>query len=237
MQSLIEKAKVAFDKAPAEIKVTPSIPILYFGDYEAYSRSTTRIVTVGLNPSLNEFPEVKPFRRFPNAEISYTDALNKYFQNCPYDEWFSTFDYLLKGFEAGFYGNSKNTALHTDLFSPVATDPTWSGLNERFRNELGNFGRPLWRELIKFLKPHIILISIAEKYCENITFEFVQRWKGIFTIPRSRPYVIKHAIIKISEDSRADLLFGQAAQKPFGTLSNEIKETIGKTLKNKLSNW
>lgn len=239
MQSLIEKAKEAFDSAPSEVKVYPSIPILYFGNYDAFSQSKTRIVTVGLNPSRNEFPNNNPFERFPAYELSYQEAWNKYFhfQNRPYKEWFSTYDKLLEGFEASFYGNKQNTALHTDLFSPVATDPTWSGLEEKNKNELGKLGRPLWRELIKFFKPHIILISIAEKYCENITFEFVQRWKIILTVPRSKPYVFKHAIIKISGDFKTDLLFGQAAQKPFGTLSNEIKETIGKKLQNKLTNW
>jgi hypothetical protein len=48
--------------------VTPSMPILYFGDFDAYRASDIRVVTVGLNPSLAEFPVANPFSRFRSAD-------------------------------------------------------------------------------------------------------------------------------------------------------------------------
>src|SRR5438045_443329 len=45
--------------------VRPSIPILFFGDSERYQTSRARVLTVGLNPSHEEFPEKAPYARFP----------------------------------------------------------------------------------------------------------------------------------------------------------------------------
>jgi hypothetical protein len=47
--------------------VTPSMPILYFGNLPAYRSSPLRVVTVGLNPSRLEFPKAGPWSRFPAA--------------------------------------------------------------------------------------------------------------------------------------------------------------------------
>ena len=72
------------------------MPILYFGDREAYEGSPLRIVTAGLNPSLAEFPSESPWLRFPGAgslpndgSISiqerdqYLAALDEYFRVAP----------------------------------------------------------------------------------------------------------------------------------------------------------
>jgi hypothetical protein len=240
MQSLIAKAKRAHASAPRA--VFPSIPILYFGDCDAFRRSKTRIVTVGLNPSKKEFPS-DPFQRFPAFKSSYQVAWNKYFQNSPYD-WFSTFSHLLEGFDASFYGDRQHTALHTDLFSPVATDPTWSKLSQSDRESLGTIGIPLWHDLIRYLKPHILLISIADRHKKEIEFSLVQNWKQVFRAtkkkdgtPRREPYDVMHSVVRISDNFNADILFGQAAQKPFATLSNCDKAQIGKRLRNRLTNW
>ena len=59
----------AFGRAAASPRrVSPSLPILFFGNLHAYSSSRMRVLTVGLNPSLHEFPVDDPFRRFPRAE-------------------------------------------------------------------------------------------------------------------------------------------------------------------------
>ncbi len=44
--------------------VDPSMPILFFGDSRKYEASDVRVITVGLNPSLAEFPSAEPFQRF-----------------------------------------------------------------------------------------------------------------------------------------------------------------------------
>jgi hypothetical protein len=72
--------------------VKPSLPILYFGDSEAYFRSKRRIITVGLNPSHHEFPSENYLVRFPYAKrlrgtakspasyAVYLETLNRYFK-------------------------------------------------------------------------------------------------------------------------------------------------------------
>jgi len=47
--------------------VRPSIPVLFFGDSERFAGSPLRIITVGLNPSREEFPRAAPFLRFPGS--------------------------------------------------------------------------------------------------------------------------------------------------------------------------
>ena len=120
------------------------MPILFFGDLDAYRASPLHVVTVGLNPSLHEFPADEPFRRFPLAEGSlgrepsrYLDATSSYFRTDPYARWFSSaFEPLLNGMQASYYQGGGSTALHTDICSPVATNPTWSRLDEADRAAL-----------------------------------------------------------------------------------------------------
>jgi hypothetical protein len=246
MQSLIQKAKKAHASARTSIAVSPSIPILYFGDCDAYCRSKTRILTVGLNPSLREFPNEDPFLRFPDCKSSYQTALNRYFHNCPYRKWFSTFDHLLEGFDASYYGDGKgnNTALHTDLLTPVATRETWSKLSKSERILLQSDGIPLWHQLVAKLKPHILLVSIADRYKREITFRSTRDWRKVYSVEnrkdgtrREKPYELLHSVVCVSGSCHTDLLFGRAAQTPFGALSNDDKRQIGKKLKNRLTNW
>jgi hypothetical protein len=114
--------------------VTPSAPILFFGDLTAYQASPLRIATVGLNPSRLEFPACSPFSRFPDAQCSiptYLSSLESYFRTAPYGRWFNSYEQALLGLDASYYGQRPNTALHTDIGSVLPTDPTWSGLTGR----------------------------------------------------------------------------------------------------------
>ena len=141
-------AKQAFDRVARRTWcVTPAVPILFFGNLGAYRASPLRVLTVGLNPSLHEFPEKEPLRRFPalagegDPEPSrYLDAMSDYFDIDPYSAWFNTFKPLLKGMEASFYGGGASRALHTDICSPVATSPTWNDLDEADRKILESDG-------------------------------------------------------------------------------------------------
>lgn len=71
--------------------VRPSIPILFFGDSERFIGSALRVITVGLNPSREEFPRAAPFLRFPGSETlsssdpnAYLASLDAYFRTAPY---------------------------------------------------------------------------------------------------------------------------------------------------------
>jgi hypothetical protein len=56
-------------------------------------------------------------------------ALDSYFRSAPYRRWFDQgFERVLNGLSATYYAGFPNAALHTDLLSPLATDPTWGGL-------------------------------------------------------------------------------------------------------------
>jgi len=227
----------------------PSIPILFFGNLIKYLESDVKIITVGLNPSHNEFPPASPFSRFLGAEkldltsklseqevFSYLSALNLYFHFNPYRKWFGSFEPILNGLNASYYPeNETNTVLHTDLCSPFATDITWSKLNVRYRNVLRLPGIRIWHKLVELLEPNLVLISVSERYLRTIKFR-KNKWKTHTTIknkdngkPRSKPYTVIKAGMRIN-DKNGYLVWGKAAQTPFGTLSKNIKKYLGKSL-------
>ena len=134
------------------------IPIVWFGDYDAYINSNLKVVTVGMNPSDKEFLKGEDENncfRFPVAkglnDIKNDDdrdklivAYNGYFINDPLTNWFEKgFGNVLKCFPENYsvsYGyNENNTyfrdtkckALHIDCYSALATNPTWSNLKRK----------------------------------------------------------------------------------------------------------
>ena len=220
--------------------VKPAVPILFFGDLKAYRASPLRVLTVGLNPSLHEFPSDQPFQRFPDAEGSlgrkpsrYLDAMSAYFQAAPYWAWFSAFEPLLNGMETSYCDDRPSTALHTDICSPVATSPTWSGLDKADRAALESDGGPLWHMLVKELKPHIIAISVAKAHLERIEFTPLTSWEVIHVFKRkangdlrSQPYEIHGRWYDVGGEESL-FIFGRAAIKPLGHLDNDRKRKAG----------
>ena len=62
LNAVVAEAWSAFSRAGAlSSRVDPAIPILFFGDLQAYRASETRVLTVGKNPSLKEFPRAPRF--------------------------------------------------------------------------------------------------------------------------------------------------------------------------------
>ncbi len=146
-------------------RVAPAIPILFFGDVDTYCASPTRLLTVGLNPSSEEFPAGRPFQRFPLASTvtatdqdRYVRALSAYFRTDPYDSWFRNFEPLLTGARSNYYPAWASTVLHTDICSPVATNPRWSKLPQADQETLKMYGLPLWHALLEQLRPHIVVL-------------------------------------------------------------------------------
>ena len=237
----------AWDHAPEPVRVTPSAPILFFGDLEAYWASPLRVVTVGLNPSGEEFPKDEPFKRFPLLKGNHQDrdaarylqAMSAYFETEPYRRWFNAFEPLLNGLGSSYYkgSNISSRALHTDICSPVATDPTWGKLDKSDRKSLQSHGIPLWHRLLEKLQPHIVVLSVARKYRKQIQFKSLtdwQNWETVYTFtkkangtPRSRSYPIERQW----DGKRPMFAFGQAAQTPFGLLAKHQKREAGERLK------
>lgn len=152
--------------------VQQAIPILWFGDMDAYFGSRKKIVTVGLNPSLKEFPKDKD--RFPKAAglhgkrsldprdiEDYTAAMNAYFETEPYSKWFNHFEKALNPLDASYYANKRmpNRAIHIDIYAPFATDPTWSGLSLDQKLYIDEQSNGLYEDMQALLKPDVVLVS------------------------------------------------------------------------------
>jgi hypothetical protein len=225
--------------------VQPSVPILYFGDLEAYWRSPLRIVTVGLNPSKTEFPTARPFSRFPSAEHlarlggslnddsirTYLGALNAYFRTQPYYQWFDgAYRSLLAGMDASFYSDRASTAIHTDLCSPLATDPTWSKLDRSARTLLSERGTRLWHDLVEHLQPDIALVSVAEGLLGQVHLQAVTGWETIYVVERDNPYPVTGRRVRLQSGRSQLLVFGRAAQLPFGLVSHAAQYELGRFL-------
>jgi len=167
--------------------VKPAIPILFFGNVIEYLNSDIKMITVALNPSDKEFPKdgtrfsFCPDKLNKGDAIKVLDTLNEYFKFNPYDDWFDRFtEKIMNKMNVSYYSNKGfiNRALNTDLCTPIATNPTWDGLvnNKKTRipndlsDELKKQGFKIWLELIKILKPNVILISLAKEYLTSNNF-------------------------------------------------------------------
>ena len=239
LDDLAGEAFSIYSRSHGRNVVNPSVPILFFGDSQKYVASSLKAVTVGLNPSKEEFPDNK-FLRFPDVESIYQEvlegkhldkylgALNNYFRENPYD-WFDySFESILNGMGASYYDSYENVVLHTDLCSPLATDPTWSKLPSGVRVGLEEDGNRLWHALIRRLDPDVVIISVKEDYLRRI--RNVNGWKTVYRIDRENPYFVKMGSMMM-ESKISRIFFGRAAQRPFGTVSKEDKKLIGQKIR------
>jgi hypothetical protein len=226
------------DQAALPHLVRPSIPILFFGDSERFASSPRHVITVGLNPSREEFPRAAPFLRFPGSAalngddlFGYLASLNAYFRMAPYTSWFNpSFEPLLRGLGASYYDGASSAVLHTDLCSPLATDPTWSRLGPQEHAALEPAGRGLWHALVEALQPDIVLISVRRRALSKITFPLVEAASVIYTVDgstRSRPYHVEAFRHELASGKAPLFVFGQASQTPFGSISGVEKQRIG----------
>ena len=225
-----------------EVVVKPSLPILYFGDLESYLKSNLKVITVGKNPSLNEFrlneKDSYSFVRFVKWDATkknLTETLNHYFKidAHPFKQWFSSFEPILNGLNSSYYEDTKaNIAIHTDICSPLATNPTWSKLTEVKKDLLFQEGFLIWKQLLEELKPDILLVSIPRTLFNQV---FNTKGKELIVIntkkdgtERKSPYKVEIHNYKLESGKKVTVIFGQAANKPFDTISNEQKIKIGK---------
>lgn len=200
MENLIQKCWDDFQKVKFEPFVIPnSIPILWFGDLEAYSKSDLKIVTVGLNPSNVEFlPSAHSTSnysvdyRFPLAKSLvnksrltggdiqiYKDSINAYFTNTDkngvrtwYKPWFGNYEAALNGLNASYitsHGNQR-TAVHVDLWSPIAT-LKWGQLKSNQKSALQACASFSFKDLIISLKPHVIITCMNRDLIKSNYFD------------------------------------------------------------------
>ena len=249
MQLLLATAENSQTTAPAGIQVAPHVPILYFGDLSAYQISDLRILTVALNPSNAEFPSNSQFSRFPNLDSNWKNqpqskrfsdlrsAYDAYFSINPYMRWFENLEQVLVGFRASFRKGAIRTALHTDLMTPVATTPTWSKLSSPDQAALSAAGIPLWHELIKLLRPDLMLVSVAKRHFEKISFQNVSNSSKKIVLGGKTRYPVNARTVLLPCGKQTDLIYTTPAQVPFGFLSHAEKAQIGPQLQHQLTNW
>ena len=242
-QKLIDKTLEYFDRFSNEsFVVKPSLPILYFGDLTAYLESPLKILTVGKNPSDNEFRLRKNdnysfcrFKKWHTNDFNLIETLNPYFENEPL-QWFSSFEPILNGTSSSYYkGNYENRVLHTDICSPISTNPTWSKLTNDQRNHLYKDGLVIWKELIEELQPDVMFISVPLKLFNEVIpsigkelITFNKKKDNTKRKKNYRVYIHEHYL---KSEKRVKVIFGQAANKPFDTISNEQKYLIGELCK------
>lgn len=202
--------------------VKNSIPIVWFGDIEAYQTSETKIVAVGLNPSYIEFP-VNKWQRFDihanNADDLY-DTLNRYFWYNPYKQWFSHFERCLNRMDASFGGvmtdtHYDSTAICLDAFSAIATNPTYSKLFDSQKDEIDQ--QHLFQRLLDYLQPDVILMSVA-----------FDRFVDILDInsPYNPIYKDSEGKIKIYKENGRVMVYGRNMKgQPFGGIRSEVLDT------------
>ena len=232
--------------------VKNSLPVLYFGNLDEYEKSEIKIITVGLNPSNKEFDESNRFPKWSSERFNLTEVLNDYFNKNPYTSWFSSYEGILNGLDASYYKGKKHRAIHTDLCFPLASDPTWSKFvkqNKEEAKKMKKKGEYFFLKLLRILAPDVILISIGQREVEKIFFKrtliecvceklisFNKKKDGTF---RKDPYYCYEGKYDLElEDKKIKpvrLVYGQGSQTPFGSISSEQKEEIGKKILEKLS--
>ena len=177
-KEMYDLAKDIFETAGKDKQANEYVvgyPILWFGNLNAYRNSGLKILTVGINPSKDEFPN-DSFERFSawknlSSSGQYFEGLNKYFdQDAPYN-WFDRLatKISLQDVWNCSYKNIKgrNTALHIDFYTPLATNPTWTGKRNDGtplpRNVKESLQKPnYFQNLLGFLKPDIVFIGSGQ---------------------------------------------------------------------------
>lgn len=217
------------------------IPIKWFGDRKAYEKSKVKVITVGLNPSDKEFREragqsFSSHLRFPlyqeGKDNTLTLALNAYFKTNPYS-WFNAFENVLNGMGASYYDNNNYPyrALHTDICSPWATGPTWNKLPQNEKEELYAEGLPLWCNLIAKLKPDIIVASLAMEYIDDLGIEDTKTEFCRFDYTKDGTRRVRPEIVWRYDFNGIPFVNGCTHNIPFGRLSTEFKQEVGRNIK------
>lgn len=264
LMSLAQKCHKSFIVAQNDSELRPylikgTLPILYFGDIEAYFKSQYKIITAAINPSCGEFYYDESngqisYDRFPQFEritkanalnnenvLQYLSALNGYFKTGnDYKKWFKTTprENLFAPFGASYYDNAPNRAIHTDTLSPFATFPTWSKMPLHIQTQFSNAGIRLWNELVEILEPDIIFMSLNKKYISHI--DFYQTFRDYITYHDKQYYgeSLKIQYGYINLNGKTAHIFNESItfRKPFLATGKEYTILLGKQIFERFAN-
>jgi hypothetical protein len=176
-------------------------PVPAFGDI-----ATSRVATLGLNPSNREFMDVSgrelcgAYRRFHTlaslglkswAEVDarhlrmIIDSCRLYFLRNPYDTWFRRLDQVISGTKASYY-EASSAACHLDLI-PYATERKWTELTPRQRSALLAVAADTLGLLLRDSPVRILILngrSVAERFESIAGISLVRRRVGAWSLPR-----------------------------------------------------
>lgn len=149
--------------------------------------------------------------------------LKDYFRKNPYI-WFKKNNKLLEVLDCS-YGCTdwddgkifKNTGIHIDIYSAIATTPTWGKLSNTQKEELSNL--QLSSKLLKVLNPDIILSSVSQ----SVINEIFSNWKLI----AEYKFKGKNYIRAYKQNNQILINGTNCHGTPFGGIKeDEVKETI-----------
>jgi hypothetical protein len=263
----IENDKVRKNRGEEEIVVKNSIPIVWFGDMEEFIKTKNfndkrkRVITIAANPSNQEFPignrrfdivKLDDFYNLDSLEQSKRiDALaktwNNYFNFNPYMGWFNSYESILNGFNASYFTKNWNqyVTIHIDLYSAVATNPTWSNLKTEQRKQLSK--NELIENLLEYLDPDIVLYSSDQKGFNdlkmffkslNFNFQFVREYCKDKILSKSNSVVLQinnsllnSNYLRVYKDEKNDrfIFWGKNISKPFTVFNASARTEIIKS--------
>lgn len=170
-------------------------PVLFFGQWK-----TSKVVTVGLNPSKREFHDKdgvplkggqQRFCHWPKGDLMQVDEafmdeafMDEAFRRAEgyftlgnaYEEWFRHYGPFLEALGCS-YGNG--SACHTDYESPFATKPGIGKLPPKDRERLRQSGLTLWHGVLSLMPKVQIIIGHGWGWKEAIPKLMGIDWEGM----------------------------------------------------------
>jgi len=230
--------------------VKDSIPILWFGNLDAYFSSKHKVVTAALNPSFVEFYDKKSGEKgkevrfqhvasLPKGEWNkshyetYVQAMNHYFCFKPYKRWFGKLEFVLNCLDSTYCGAKaggfSNTAVHIDIHAPVATNPTWGRIHNDEKKQIALRYSACFKDMMKFLNPEVLIVS-ARQDVINKRFGATKENCMMPQFQKGRPYIRCYYLdeeFKVSTAKTSRLLvWGHNFHgSPFGGISYDDKKS------------
>jgi len=173
-----------------------NFPIVWFGDLHKYSNSERKVVSIGINPSGKEF-EVDRFDGLSDSDSMPTSdqlekAFNNYFSYNPYTNWFNNKQKELIHLGSTLYPFSfyKNSAIHIEYETGIATKRSWSSIDGYTKNKISNHDN--FKRLYQALSPDIAVINCSEQ-CKDAIKLSLGKEKNLNQLNDEVP-IIKDAI-------------------------------------------
>lgn len=230
------------------------MPIPYFGNIRAFMQlpRNRRIITVAANPNKNTQPSLVMVQARLNADQT-EERLSGYFVQrrigAPrWRGWFSNYENILNGLEMSYWSEDY-PALHTDMYSPIATDPTWGDLGPEDKEYFKQAGIPIFFELLSLLDPRLIIVSLARGAMDDLHNRLADSWgerRMMDTLctfeeygngdPRDPPFEVHWKTFTKKGGEKISVVSGASMRgRPFGSISSEQRQRIGEFCKQRLA--